>query len=193
VTLSGTVWIHDAGGVRPDANSRIFGWVQQPTHGYSTGPMATDANGRFSFGVPQGAQVRLQHTVMEAFQPCQVVVRADTDVAADIHVVVDRQQLGAHIPAELRARTPSLSGVVFERASDGRLIPLADAYISLDGLNGNGWLVATTLTDAEGRYVLCGMADERSTYLFASKTGYGQYESTVQLVGNTTLDIELRR
>lgn len=193
VTMSGTVWIHDAGGVRRDANSTIFGWVQQPTHGYSTGPMPTDANGRFSFAVPQGAQVRLQNTVREGFQPCQVVIRADTDVAADIHVVVDRQQLGARIPAELRARTPTLSGLVFERATDGRLTPLADAYISVDGLNGGDWLSATTLTDAEGRYIVCGLTDEPSTYLYASKSGYRPFESSVNLAANTSLDIELHR
>ena len=153
--------------------------------------MATDATRRFSFGVPQGAQVRLQHTVMEAFQPCQVVVRADTDAAADIHVVVDRQQLGARIPAELRARTPTLSGLVFERAADGRLTPLADAYISVDG--GGDWLSATTLTDAEGRYIVCGLADEPSMYLYASKSGYRPFESSVNLAGNTRLDIEMHR
>jgi len=155
--------------------------------------MPTDGGGRFSFTVPQGAQVRLQGSLSGAYQPCQVVVRADTDVAADIHLVTDRQQLGSHLPAELLARTPLVSGLVFEVAGDGRRIPLADVRVELDGLGGLGWVAATTLTDADGRYALCGLAGEPSTYLYASKSGYRLFESSVTLAGNTGLDIEMTR
>lgn len=192
-TVSGIVWVHEANGVRRDANGRMFGWVQQPTTGSTTGQVPTDGSGRFSFTVPQGAQVRLQGSLTNAYQPCQVVVRADTDVAHDIHLVVDRQQLGAHLPAELLARTPVLSGVVYEADGDGRRTPVADVRVELDGLYGLGWVAATTLTDADGRYILCGLADEPSTYVFASKSGYRLFESNVTLNGNTTLDIEMRR
>lgn len=171
----------------------MFGWVQQATTGSTTGPVQTDGNGRFTFAVPPGAQVRLQSAAPGAFQPCQVVVHADTDVTADIHAVIDPRQLGAHLPPELLARTPVLSGTVFEQATDGRRTPLADVRVELDALYGLGVVAATTLTDANGRYILCGLADEPSTYLFASKAGYRLFESSVTLNGNTTLDIELRR
>jgi hypothetical protein len=49
------------------------------------------------------------------------------------------------------------------------------------------------VTDVDGRYILCGLADEPSTYLFASKSGYRLFESVVKLAGNTSLDIEMRR
>jgi hypothetical protein len=170
----------------------MFGWVQEPSRGQTTGPVPTGADGRFSFTVPPGAEVRLQSSA-DGFQPCQVVVRANTDVTQDVHVVADRQQLGSRLPAELLARTPLLSGVVYEQAADGRRTPLADARLSLDSLGGLGFVAATTLTDADGRYILCGLADDPSTYLFAWKDGYGLFESTVNVAGNTTLDIELRR
>jgi hypothetical protein len=192
VTVSGTVWIHDGGGVRPDANGRMFGWVQEPTQGRTTGQVPTDGSGRFSFPVPHGAQVRLQSSINNAYQPCQVTVRADSDVMQDIHAVVDHQQLGAQLPAEFLAHTPLLSGVVFEQTDDGRR-PLSDVRVELDGLGGMGLVAATTLTDANGRYILCGLGDERSTYLFASKTGYRLFESGVTLGGNTNLDIEMRK
>ena len=171
----------------------MFGWVQQATQGNTTGQVPTDGNGSFSFRVPQGAQVRLQSAAPGAFQPCQVVVRADADVMADIHVVLDPKQLGAHLPAELLGRTPVLSGVVFEQAGDGNRTQLADVRVELDGLGGLGWVAATTMTDADGRYVLCDLGDDPSSYLFASKAGYRLFESKVTLGGNTTLDIELRR
>jgi hypothetical protein len=65
--------------------------------------------------------------------------------------------------------------------------------VELDGLCGLGWVAATTLTDADGRYVLCGLAGEPSTYVYASKSGYRLFESNVALTGNTSLDIEMRR
>jgi hypothetical protein len=192
-TVSGIVWIHDASGVRRDANRWMFGWVQLAHMGSTTGQQPTDGNGRFSFTVPQGAQVRLQGSLRDTYQPCQVLVRADTDVTHDIHLVADRQLLGAHLPAELLARTPVLSGVVFEVGDDGRRTLLSDVRVELDGLSGLGWVAATTLTDTDGRYILCGLAGEPSTYVFASKSGYRLFESSVKLSGNTSLDIEMRR
>lgn len=192
-TVSGIVWIHEANGVRRDANRWMFGWVQQATSGSTTGQVPTDGNGRFTFTVPQGAQVRLQGSLSDTYQPCQVVVRADTDVMADIHLVADRQQLGSHIPAELLSRTPFVSGVVYEQTDDFRRIPLADVRVELDGLGGLGWVAATTLTDASGRYILCGLADEPSTYVYASKSGYKLFDSAVKVAANTPFDIEMRR
>jgi hypothetical protein len=192
-TISGTVWIHEANGLRPDVNRWMFGWVQQAIVGSTTGQIPTDGNGRFTFTVPLGAQVRLQGSHTDTYQPCQVVVRADGDVTRDIHLVADRQQLGAQIPAELLSNMPFVSGVVYEQTGDSGRMPLADVRVELDGLGGLGWVAATTLTDASGRYILCGLADEPSTYLYASKSGYKLFESGVRVVGNTTIDIEMRR
>jgi hypothetical protein len=131
--------------------------------------------------------------LVDSYQPCQILLRADTDVMHDIHLIADRQQLGAHLPAELLARTPVLSGVVSEVGDDGQRTPLADVRVELDGLGGLGWVAATTLTDADGRYILCGLADEPTTFVYASKSGYRLFESSVKLAGSTSLDIEMRR
>jgi hypothetical protein len=175
----------------PQANSRVFGWVQTEKYGSTTGPVQTDASGRYTFSAPSDARIRI-HTGSGAFQPCEVSLQAIGHVTQDLHVVVDRQQLGAHLPPALRAQTPTLSGLVFE-LRDGTRIPVADVRVELDGLYGMGLVTATTLTDADGRYVLCGLRDESSTYLFASKSGYRLFETTVPLSGNTTLDVELAR
>ena len=53
---------------------------------------------------------------------------------------------------------------------------------------------ATTLTDGDGRYILCGLDGFALTYLSASKSGYSFADSgTVHLDGNTIRDIEFRR
>ena len=82
---------------------------------------------------------------------------------------------------------------MYEQTDDFRRTPLADVRVELDGLGGLGWVAATTLTDASGRYILCGLADEPSTYVYASKSGYKLFDSAVKVAGNTTFDIEMHR
>jgi hypothetical protein len=190
-TISGNVWLHTADGVRPFANQSVFGWINSGSSGRTTGRVPTDSNGRFSFPAPLGSRVRI-HIGGFGYQPCEVNANVAGDVTRDIHAVDDRLQLGGRLPAELLANTPTISGYVFEINEDGRH-RLADVRVELDGLFGLGLVTATTLTDADGRYVLCGLEGESSTYLFASKAGYQLYEKTVGVNGDTTLDIELRR
>jgi hypothetical protein len=114
-------------------------------------------------------------------------------VTRDVHKVVDPHQLGGHLPSELLAETPTLSGVVFELTPDGERRPIESAEVQTDGLGGLGWITAGTLTDEEGRYVLCGFQGETSTYVIASKAGFRPLQATTRLTGNTTLDIELTR
>ena len=126
------------------------------------------------------------------YQPCAVRADVRGDLSRDVRVISNPRQLGARLPPELLFDTPTLSGVVTELTSDGRR-PLSDVRVELDGLGGLGLVTATTLTDAEGRYVLCGLRNESATYLFASRAGYKLFEQTVALSGSTTLDIELQR
>ena len=62
-----------------------------------------------------------------------------------------------------------------------------------DGLDGVCLLTASTRTSPDGRYVLCGLENDASTYVFAVKTGYRMFERATAIDGKTTLDIELRR
>jgi hypothetical protein len=191
-TISGTVWLHAADGVRPFAHSSVSGWVAFGTRGQGTGRIPTDANGRYVLSAPVGSRVRLGIGGGGAYQPCAVTVSADGDVIRDIHAVDDTRQLGARLPPQLLADTPTVSGQVFEIDAGGRR-PVADVRVESDGLFGLGLVTATTLTDAEGRYVLCGFQGDASTVVFASKAGYQLFEATTLINGNTMLDIELRR
>ncbi len=114
------------------------------------------------------------------------------NVSADAHLVSDVRQLGANLPADLRSQEPTLSGTVYEQTSTGRN-PVANAWVSLDGLYGLGLLIADTLTDAEGRYVLCGVPQLPGLELLATADGFQLFEYSSDLIGRTTLDVELRR
>jgi hypothetical protein len=141
--------------------------------------------------MPMDAWLRVE--VLTPYQPCVVTISASSNVNHDVHIVADPNQLGAHLPAELLADVPTLSGVVFENTPDGRR-PVSGARLEVDMLYGLGDVSATTLTDSDGRYVLCGLTGN-SPYIYASKSGFKAVDvGTVSLSSaNTIRDIELQR
>ena len=67
--------------------------------------------------------------------------------------------------------TRTVSGVVFEVTETGRQ-PVAGASVGWEG--DMDLVVAHTLTDTSGRYLLCGLPETRLDSLFALKTGYSR-------------------
>jgi hypothetical protein len=190
-TVAGSVWLRDQGGVKPYANVNVWGWVQTERSGQRVGPVSSGPDGRYSFLVPIGALLRVQ--VAAAYQPCVTAVAVTGNTNRDVQIIVDPGQLGAHLPSELLGDTPTLSGMIFETTALGRQ-PVPDVRVELDMLGGLGDVSATTLTDSDGRYVLCGLGGIESTYVYASKGGYLLSDvGTVHLNGNTIRDIELAR
>jgi hypothetical protein len=193
VTVSGRVWVHDAVGTRPSPGI-LSGFVQTPSGGGSSGPLLAEyPDGGYRLSIPADGFV---HLFAWDFQPCVVrvaSVEGASTLTADLHVVTDPAQLGANLPPALLERTPTLSGTVFEILEDGRRAPLADTRVALDGLGGLGVVIATTLTGADGRYVLCGLDGDREPYLYIWREGYRAFETTVRVDGNTVRDIQMQR
>jgi len=191
-TVSGRVYVHTADGVVPAAGATVFGWIETASGGRSTGPIVTDADGNYSF-IPGINATRVRVNAMSAglYQPCAVTLDSPAAGATqDVHLISDLAQLGANLPDVFMMQGTLLSGLVFETTSQGRQ-PLANAAIQLDGQDGNGLLIATTLTDGEGRFLLCGVPASSGLYLFANKDGFEQW-GTGQLGGVSHLEIELR-
>jgi hypothetical protein len=190
-TIAGVVWQHASDGVKPLAAASVGGWVQAAGSGWRVGPIQTDGDGRYSFQVPANAWLRVE--VFPPYQPCVVTISASSSVSHDVHIVADPKQLGAHLPAELLTDMPTLTGVVFENTPDGKQ-PVSGVRLEVDMLYGLGDVSATTLTDSDGRYVLCGLVGN-SPYIYASKAGFRVGDvGTVSLTGaNTIRDIELQR
>ena len=189
-TVSGVVWRHDTGGITPYSNVAVGGWVQTQQSGSRINAM-TDAGGRYRLPVPIGASLRLQ--VDTNYQPCFTEVYVTEDASRDVHVVADTSQLGAHLPPELLADSPTLSGLVFENTGDGRR-PITEVRVELDMLQGLGDVSASTLTDADGGYSTGGLRGVAGAYVYALKSGYALGDvGMVSLNGDTARDIELRR
>ena len=189
----GTVWLHTREGVRPFSGTRLGGWVQLQSSG-SWGWGTVDDAARYVLPAPNDALVRVQVAAgVATFQPCAVTFIPGDRQPQDVHVLNDPEQLGARLPADVIGRTRTLSGFVYEVDGGGLRVPIAQARLTLDALSGLGFVAATTLTDSEGRYVLCGLDHDTSIYVFASKDGYRLFERNVSITNDTTFDIEMRR
>jgi hypothetical protein len=192
--VAGTVWNHTAHGTVPATTGVVFGWVETPRVGYSTGRVDVSPDGRYQFQVPtETTRVYVTGSV-GGHQPCPATATPSGDVTLDVHVVTDANQLNGHLPGVLQAQQPTLSGVVYEQTLGGRQ-PLANAWVTLDALGGMGVLIADTLSGSDGGYVLCGVPQTRNVTVVVGAPGYDLVDpySSGDLTGRTTLDIEMRR
>jgi len=191
VNVSGTVWVHDAERVRPYAGGNVHGWFDAGHYGRGVDPVVTDSDGTYLLKVPVNSRLHI-YVTPPVYQPCAAILDVSGDVTRDLRAVSDRRQLGASLPQELRSQSPIVSGVVFEETPEGRR-GLSDVRVVWDGSGGADLETATTLTDSDGRYVLCGLEHNRPIYIGVSKPGYLTSAKAVTLTGDvTTLDIQLR-
>jgi hypothetical protein len=192
--VSGTFWIHDSGGRQPLVGASLGVWVETARWGGGLGrPVVTDAEGRYTFRAPLASSVRIIVAASPPYQPCAATLTVNGDVTRDVHTVRDREQLGARLPPQFLSQIPTLSGVVFEVTPEGRRF-VSEAHLELVTADGGEIALADTLTDRDGRYVLCGLERDPSFFLYVSKPGYTLFGKGVVLTGNaTTFDVELQR
>jgi hypothetical protein len=187
------VWLYGPTGVSAASDGQVWAWVES-TGGGAAAAGAISAAGRYQIQVEKNTTwVSLFVRATPFRQPCAVGFSPKGDFTADISLAADPQQLSAHLPPGLTLQAPTLSGVVYEQTPNGKR-PIADAWVGLDGLYGDGVPLAETLTDADGRYVLCGVPQREKTALFAFM---GEFETRIiafeQFQGRATFDIEMTR
>jgi len=86
-----------------------------------------------------------------------------------------------------------LSGTIFEASPTGRL-PSADAWVQVDGVMGDGRPLADTRSDANGRFVVCGLEGETQIphALVVAKPGFLIATTKIPAQGGGPLDVELQ-
>jgi len=192
-SVSGRVLVHSGEGIEVAAGAKVFGWQEFVNGGgATTGAITTDADGHYRiFPSSETLRVRIAGMGGGLYQPCAVTANtASLSSSYDVHLVSDLSLLGANLPDVFMSQGSLLSGIVYELTDSGRQ-PLANAAIDLDGMNGDGVLIATTRTDAGGRFVLCNVPFGPSLYLFASKEGF-QLSGRGQLDASSPVEFELR-
>ena len=189
-TITGSVLGYSSHGVEPLAGIDVWRWIESEAFGYTRGAVRTDAAGRFSFEAPSGVLVRLFASSGEFSQPCLATVGA-AQGEATVRLVAGADRTRASDLTGL-ILGPTLTGTVFESTAAGPL-PIADAWVEVDGAGGNGLLLASTRTAGDGRYLVCGLEGDRPQVLLVSKEGYQIVDARTPIGGAGVLDIELHR
>ena len=196
VEITGHLWQHDASGMHIGAGY-VSGFVFSPRSGYGLPADLVAPDGSYRVTVHAESLVYLSSA---GHRPCLTAVDTSgvsevTDV--DLHVVTDRTRLGASLPPELLQQSHRVTGVVFEPQPDGSRVPIAGVWVGLDGAMGDGMVVADTLTDADGRYILCGVkpiaAPGIDLTLFAGLAPYRPFFTGLTGTADVVIDIPLSR
>jgi hypothetical protein len=203
VTLSGTVVERISGqpiqGVRVDLFPRTY--PSRP-HSWPPGYRSTpsDSAGRYTTtGIPADFGSFFVLPVYVPYgtytQQCLTTVTLYSDANQDITLTSPQNRAAGnslrppHVPG-----TRTISGIVFEVTEVGRQ-PIEGAWVGFTVDPSGDVTGAETLSDASGRYLLCGLPETRLTSLLALKSGYSREDlwRIVDAGSDTTLDIELKR
>jgi hypothetical protein len=194
-TVGGVITEMTSQGSRPLGGVSVSAWVDLGRSGYSymwaNGARATDPNGRYQLAnLPEGASVTLQVWKEGYVQQCAApTFKAAGDTMIDLRVV--SKALVSADPASVSppaAGYRNISGVVYENSSDGRR-PLAGAFVDFEPFE--DFPAALTLTDPQGRYLLCGIPEGTPAELGASVNINRIAYVTVAPFQTTGVDIEI--
>jgi hypothetical protein len=195
-SLSGVITESRPQAGRPLNGVSVNAWVQTETVGYSYmfayGPRATDAQGRYELaGIPAGARVRLQVSGQGYVQQC---------AAPEVHVnfsgrldaqLVQRAAVSSS-PDSVPTSSPGfrhISGVVYDVTAQGRR-PVPDAFVDYEPIPDSP--AAITFTDAQGRFLLCGIPEAGDSWIGAS-IGAGRFAYVMVRPGpDASIDVEIR-
>ena len=180
-SIGGVVNLRTATGVGPSAKARVGGFVITTNgNGYSMGVATTDSAGRYKFSqVPEGFVVLFAGLD----QPCAATATVKGDVTRNIEVVTPGVQ-----PAPQAKDSSVLSGVVYRQTPTGRqFISAARVELAFFAT----LITATTTTDANGRYRLCGIPAGARWSVFVLVDGKIVKELTVDVNADTQQDIAI--
>jgi hypothetical protein len=186
--LTGTVYESTREGRRPLAGMPLDISVE-----YQSWPprATTDADGRYRFSASSSETLHVRAEKEGYSQPCRSAVALIKDTVVDVYVVADATLSANGVPASMPVSQPTLQGTVFERTA-GDVRPVQGVKVTGDFSAGLGWAPnATTVTDAAGRYLLCGLGGDIGLELMVQRPGQPNRFVPVDIRTTTTLDIEL--
>jgi hypothetical protein len=158
----------------PVGGVSVSAWVDLGRMAYSyqwaNGRRTTDASGHYELtNLPDGANVTLQIWKDSYVQQCAApTITASATATLDLRVVsralvsADRASVPAPAPGFRH-----VSGVVYENTPDGKR-PVPGSPVDFEPFE--DFPAALTYTDAQGRYLLCGLPDGTEATLAASMT-----------------------
>lgn len=196
-TITGTITELGPQGQQPVAGARIdvFLYASSGRGGHWMSDV-TEADGRYElWGIFTNAIAVLYASKgqgLDYLQPCVHQVLVTNDMSRDIEIVLRSAGGMAANAAARRGTGPFLTGIVVGQSPEGTRVPLPSAVVSLGGDVPR----ATTITDSDGRYLLCGVPRGSNEFAATAEGGYDIFKNPVRSIdvsGDKTLDVELRR
>ncbi len=193
-SVSGTIVEHAVTGKRPLAGFHFTVIGSGVTASPLTVDVTTDANGRYeATGFPRNAWITVSLTGHRAPCPIYPSLLLSNSIL-NLDVVSDATLASTGIPDSLPTHSPTISGTVSETASaggspiEGALLELSYGTTPFDAL-----VLASTLSDAAGRYFVCGQAIDELYSLRVHKNGYQPATQAFGVLVSARVDLELRR
>jgi hypothetical protein len=187
--ISGVVYESTADGVTP-----LAGVGLDITLSYQSWPpnVTTGVDGRYRLAVQPSLSLKVRAEKAGYSQPCGALFSSAEDTVLDVYVVADAILSTTGVPQSMPIRQPTITGMVTERMADGATQSLSGVKVVADFTGGLGWSPsATTVSDATGKYLLCGVMNPLGIELYATKPGYRPASANGGLNGK--VDLELTR
>lgn len=196
-TITGTLTELGAQGQQPVAGARIDVFLYSSRRGGHWMSDVTEADGRYElWGIPTDAIAVLYAGKADPgyVQPCVHQLTVTSDTSQDIEIVPISAGGAAAGAAARRGTGPFVTGTVFALGPDGTRLPIPSAMVGLGG--DMTPVTAATLTDADGRYVLCGVPHGTNEFGVTAQ-GYDIAKNpmprTIDVSGDMAVDVELKR
>jgi hypothetical protein len=165
-TISGVVTERlSSGALQPLPGANVNAWIDLGNFGYSymwgNGPRTTDSAGRYVLtNVPDGARVLVDTYKSEYVQQCAAPpIQIFADASIDLELIARNNIIVTPQSIASKPGFRTITGVIYENTEDGRR-PVAGAFVDYEPVMDSP--AATTYSDASGRYLLCGLPDDRT-------------------------------
>ena len=182
------------GGLRPMPGVNVNAWVDTGRFGYSyawwaNGGRRTDGAGRYELtGLPGSAVVIVDAWTdgHDYVQQCAAPpTRMEADTTVDLQLVSRENVSSSPAQVPLAPGFRFVSGVIFENTPAGKR-PVRGVHVDYEPVMDSP--AARTFTDANGRYLLCGIPADNPAVIGAGLNGRAAY-ATAQPGQTTGVDL----
>jgi hypothetical protein len=190
-SLIGTISEWTPQGERPLSGAYVWALIWPTAGNMLLEQRRTDANGEYNLSpLARGVNLQLMVSMPGYYQQCaapQITVgetlRLNAQLIAEANVSASRESVPPSPPG-LRIVT----GVIYAVTAEGRRAT-ANGYVEYEGVMDP---FASTKTDAQGRFLLCGLPQSRAVHIGAYIRGGGYTHLEVLPGPDATLEIEVR-
>jgi hypothetical protein len=162
--ITGLITERTASGAQRPLAAQVTAWVDTGgfaySYGWANGPRTSGADGRYELAaLPESARVIVEVSERGYFQQCAAPpVHMTADVVVDVEMVPRALVSASPDSVTNKPGFRSISGVIYENTPSGRR-PVPSLFVAYEHTDSSPG--ASTVSDVNGRYLLCGIPNDR--------------------------------